>query len=345
MIARLKRLGRVCATRPVKETKPSRIIIHSVITTRQEKNMRGLSSWFLFAGLVIGSSALAQEEASRESNALILGIVPQQSASKLARLWGPILRHVSEQSGHLVRFRTAPSIPRFEQRVAQGEYDFAYMNPYHYTVFHRNPGYVAFAKRKNQKIKGIIVIHRDSEIQKMEDLAHQTLAVPSPAAFAASILTRAWLAQRDIPITPRYVASHDSVYRAVAQGLIPAGGGIMRTFNNASPHVRSRLRVLWVSEGFTPHALAAHPRVPEATRQAVAQAFIDMFVTPEGKKRLLAVNFKHGLEAARDSDWDDVRALGLDLLESLIQEGEMPDANTQSSAPQTAKPVRAAPRD
>ena len=71
---------------------------------------------------------------SEAKKTLTFGVVPQQSAGKLARNWGPILKHVEKETGIVLRFATAPSIPEFERRMAQGEYDVSYMNPYHYTV-------------------------------------------------------------------------------------------------------------------------------------------------------------------------------------------------------------------
>ena len=73
--------------------------------------------------------------------------MPQQSATKLARTWVPLLRLIQERSGMALRFATAPDIPTFEQRLAAGEYDLAYMNPYHYTVFHESPGFFALPER------------------------------------------------------------------------------------------------------------------------------------------------------------------------------------------------------
>ncbi|OOZ38192.1 hypothetical protein BOW53_16320 [Solemya pervernicosa gill symbiont] len=162
---------------------------------------------------------------------LTFGVVPQQSATKLARLWGPFLKQLGELSGYEIRFRTATDIPTFEQRVSLGEYDLAYMNPYHYTVFHRSPGYMAFAKERDKQIQGIVIVHKDSPITQISDLDKQVVAFPSPGAFAASILPRAEFARSGIDVTPTYVTSHDSVYRAVAAGLKPAGGGVLRTLN------------------------------------------------------------------------------------------------------------------
>ncbi|MBA1444225.1 MAG: PhnD/SsuA/transferrin family substrate-binding protein [Chromatiales bacterium] len=93
-----------------------------------------------------------QPAMAQEPPTLTFGLVPQQSATKLARLWGPIMQYIEKKSGTRLLFKTAPNIPEFEQRCAKGEYDIAYMNPYHYTVFHRSPGYEVFARQKNKRI-------------------------------------------------------------------------------------------------------------------------------------------------------------------------------------------------
>ncbi|WP_051560204.1 phosphate/phosphite/phosphonate ABC transporter substrate-binding protein [Marinobacterium jannaschii] len=253
-----------------------------------------------------------------DAETLTLGVVPQQSAKKLARLWTPVLIYLSEKSGHQIRFATAKDIPTFEKRLANSQYDLSYMNPYHYTVFHRSPGYVAFANQKDKKIKGIMVVAKDSEVSSLQQLEGQGLAFPSPAAFAASVLPRARLNQDRISVRSRYVGSHDSVYLGVARGFFTAGGGVMRTFNNTAPEVRDKLRVLWTTDTYTPHAFAAHPRVSSETVAQVRQAMLDMTADPEGLALLKSLNFK-GFQRASNEDWDDVRSLGLDLLDGLIR--------------------------
>ena len=129
--------------------------------------------------------------------------------------------------------------------MAAGEYDIAYMNPYHYTEFSVDPGYRAFAKETNKRIQGIIVVKKDSPIQSISELSGKTLAFPAPAAFAASVLPRAYFKTNQIEISPRYVSSHDSVYLTVSKNLYPAGGGIQRTFKNMPESIREQLRILW----------------------------------------------------------------------------------------------------
>ncbi|MGD8911008.1 MAG: phosphate/phosphite/phosphonate ABC transporter substrate-binding protein [Chromatiales bacterium] len=250
--------------------------------------------------------------AETEPASISFGIVPQQSASALVRAWNPLLRYLSEQTGRRVVFRTAPDIPTFEQRLAAGEYDIAYMNPYHYTVFSRQPGYRVFAKEMNRQIKGILVARKETELQTLDQLAGQTLAFPSPAAFAASVLPRSHLTQQGISFSVKYVSSHDSVYRAVAQGLYPAGGGVMRTFNRVAPEVREQLRILWTTPGYTSHAIAAHPRLAPQLVQTIAAALFRLDSSARDGGLLAPLNMQ-GFEAAEDHQWDEVRKLDIDL--------------------------------
>lgn len=277
--------------------------------------LRKLKAIGLFAALITFTSSLSA--GSEPANTFTFGVVPQQSAGKLARNWGPILRYVEEQTGVALRFATAPSIPEFERRMAQGEYDISYMNPYHYTVFNKAPGYQAFAKARGKQIKGIVVVHKDSPIKDLSELDGSVMAFPAPAAFAASVLPRAHLATENIDIDPKYVKSHDSVYMSVARGLYPAGGGIIRTLNSVDPSIRDQLRILWTTNPYTSHALGAHPRVPAESVTMIRDALVSLEHSDEGREMLKALAWK-GVEPADDARWNDVRDLGLDLLDMLI---------------------------
>ena len=91
---------------------------------------------------------------------------------------------------------------------------------------------------------------------------------------------------------------------------------MIRTFENMAPEIRDRLRILWTSPGYTPHAFAAHPRVPA---ESVARLLAAMEALEESAPDLLAtLNFK-GIEAADDGDWDDVRRLDIDLLDDFLK--------------------------
>jgi phosphonate transport system substrate-binding protein len=122
-----------------------------------------------------------------------------------------------------------------------------------------------------------------------------------------------------IPIESKFVASHDSVYRAVASGLQEAGGGIQRTFEAIQPEVRDALRVLSETPAYTPHAFAAHPRVPPEVVAKVAAAMSSLSADETGQRLLAPLAFK-GIAAAQNSEWNDIRVLDIHLLERYGKE-------------------------
>lgn len=267
--------------------------------------------------IVFSSSVICRADMNVKSE-YTFGIVPQQSAHDLVRLWTPLLRYLSHKSNIHLSFETAPNITEFEQRLARGEYDFAYMNPYHYTIFHEHPGYLAFAHQENKRLTGLIVTRVDSQLNLLEELEGKDIAFPAPAAFAATVIPRAMLIKKGIQHTPLYVRSHDSVYRNVAQGFVLAGGGIERTLEALEPELRDQLRVIWRSKGYAPHAFSVHPRVSESIVADIQKVLIDLKNSDEGADLLSHINFD-GIEAAENKDWDNIRAMNIKLLQYETQ--------------------------
>ena len=237
------------------------------------------------------------------------GIVPQTNGSKLSRLWSPILKFLETSTGIKLRFATSRNISTFEKRLESGKYDFVYMNPYHYVQFNKQQGYTAFAKAKKKRLKGILVTHKDSPYKTLNDLDGFEIAFPSHA-FAANLVPRAIMTKADLSYSAKYVSSHDSVYRNISKGRYPVGGGVMRTFKSTSPEFRKQLRILWTSDGYTPHAFAVHPRVPKETVSILQKALLNMDKNSLGKKLLKRIRLK-GIESGTDNEWNDVRSLNI----------------------------------
>lgn len=247
--------------------------------------------------------------------ALTFGIVPQQSATRLAQDWVPFLRELGKGLPFRLDFATAKDIPTFEACLAQGAYDVAYMNPYHYVVFHEIAAYRAFAIERGKKLNGVIVVRKDSPLRSLRDLGGQRIAFPSPAAFGASVIPRAEMTRMGISFTPVYVKSHDSVYRAVASRALVAGGGVRLTFDNIAPDLRDQMRIIYSTRDYTPHAFAAHDRVKRGSVEALRARMQAVAAEQPGLVRAIGMK---GFDAATDSDWQDIRDLGLDQSDTQI---------------------------
>lgn len=274
--------------------------------------------WWLSVLLLSSAASTAQVPPARPVM-LSLGVVPQQTPTRTVNLWSGLIEEIGRRSGYRIELKPAQDIPTFERRLAAGEFDLAYLNPYEYTVYHRTPGYQAFAREEGQ-LQALIVVRRDSIIQKLSDLRGRSLALV-PAAFAATVLPLAHLREQGVAVTPKFVGSHESVYLSVIGGMYPAGGGVRRTFERMAPAMRAELRVLWAAPPVTPHAIAAHPRVPRAVVEQLQRVLLDLKHDTTGRGLLQELGFT-GIIAAHDKDWDDVRALHIDLLDPVLRQAK-----------------------
>ncbi|HZX30813.1 MAG TPA: phosphate/phosphite/phosphonate ABC transporter substrate-binding protein [Rhodocyclaceae bacterium] len=238
-----------------------------------------------------------------------LGVTPQFERRQLFAIWTPILKELEKRTGYSFELVLLPDIASFERGYNQGKYDFSYMNPY---LIVANPqGYIPLV-RDSAAVKGILVVAKDSSIQKVADLEGKTVAFPAPNAIGASLLIRAELARTyKVRINPSYVNSHTAVYLNVAQGLADAGGGVQKTLDEQKDAVKALLRVIHTTRAFPSHPIAAHPRVPDKAREAVQKALLDLAATPEGKTLLQEVPLARMIPAA-PKDYEPLRELGLE---------------------------------
>lgn len=279
--------------------------------------MKIIISILLF--FLVISDALPQiaiAETKKSQVIISFGVGPQQSASDLAKRWVPIFQYLSEKTGYDIQFTTAKDIPTYQQQAKEGFFDILYINPYHYTLINTSAGYQAFATEKDAKLIGVVVVRKDSKYQNVTDLNGQNLAFPSPNAVTATAMPLAYFKEKNVSVIPNYVVSMDSVYRAVAKGLYPAGGGEQRTFNSLDPEIRSQLRILWSAEPFPAFIFAAHPRIPKDVVKRVQAAMLEMDKDPKGMELLKVINFK-GIISAKDSDYDGIRKLNLNIPDAL----------------------------
>ena len=234
-------------------------------------------------------------------------MVPQQNPTALAKGWTPILNYLSQKTGYKFEFQTAKDINSFNKRFKVGTFDIVYMNPLLYAV-DKSHAYKVFAKEKDIRLRGIIVVAKTSSYTNIKSLRNTTMAFPDPDAFAATLIPLAHLEKAGITVTLKNVMSHDSVYRAVAKGLYPAGGGVIKTLEKTDPAIQDQLRILWISPPYTPHPIAAHTRVPEEVIKKLFEAMSTMHLDSQGKILLETVKFR-GIELAEDHEYDEIRAL------------------------------------
>ncbi|MCG6969439.1 MAG: phosphate/phosphite/phosphonate ABC transporter substrate-binding protein [Gammaproteobacteria bacterium] len=240
------------------------------------------------------------------------GVVPQFDARRIKNIWQPILDAVSKQSGLQFELLGSANIPTFEKQFAAGEFDFAYMNPYHLIKAREAQNYQPLLRDIGRQLYGIIVVRKDSSIQQVTDLQGKTVAFPAPNALGAALIPRTEFGEiYKINVQPKYVRSHDSVYLNVLLGQADAGGGVQKTFNKQPQNVRDALKIIYQTRKVAPHPLAVHPRVPEAVKKKILESFLALGNSAQGRALLKEIPMNQ-IGTATMEDYDALINLGLD---------------------------------
>ena len=225
------------------------------------------------------------------ANKLTLGVVPQQSPLKLAKKWSKVTKYLEKETGIKFIFKTEKSIPTFEKKLYNGEYDIAYMNPYHFVVANHKQDYSAFT-RANKNIVGILLAKDKNTKLTKENLRGKKFLFPAPNAFAATLLTKFELRKKldfdiDKDAKVLYVNSHDSVYKGISRNVGLVGGGIVRTYNNfKDKNDKEKINIIYKTNKYPSHPIASHPRVNKEIVTKIQNAFLNM---PEDIKKTLSI--------------------------------------------------------
>jgi phosphonate transport system substrate-binding protein len=173
-------------------------------------------------------------------------------------------------------------------------------------------GYLPLVRDKDP-LAGILVARKDSGLHSVRDLQRKEIVFPSPNAFAAALYMRALLAEREqVRFTPRYVKTHSNVYRTVLLGKAVAGGGVNKTFQLEPQELRDQLVIIYETPGAAPHPIAAHPRVPEKARAAVAKAILEMGRNQAEKQLLAVIQMPDPRATDYEKDYRPLENLGLE---------------------------------
>lgn len=266
----------------------------------------------LFRSLValLAAAVAAVAAPARAEEAYEFGVLPQVATAKVAEQWVPFLDRLSEMSGVKLKFVTAPTISDFGTRAAAGSYAFYYHNTLAYVQ--QDDKYVAFAREVGARTKGVLVVAKDSRLSKLSDLKDATIAIPSAGSFGAAVLPLFAIQQegrldlqKDVKVV--VAGSHEAGYQAVLQGKAVASGGLTRTFELLPEADRAKLKIFFTTKDYSPLPFAARKDVPADVVAKVQKALVAFGKDPANAPILEALNMKKGFEAAKPSDWDDVR--------------------------------------
>lgn len=274
------------------------------------KGQRWVGIGLFLLALQLGSWA---DRLHADEQVYTLAIVPQYTPLLIHRNWQPVLTRLQRETGLKFRLKTYSNFRQFLTALRSGEPDFTYLAPYHLVLARREQGYQPLLRDDSKQLVGLLMVSKDSPLKSVHELDGQVIAFPSPNAFAASLYMRSWLRNKvGINFTPRYVGTHDNVYRHIVSGQVRAGSGVNSTLASQPEGLKRRLRVLYEVPGVVAHPFAAHPRVPKSLQDRVQALFLEWAKDANGRQMLAAVQMLKPVKADYRRDYAQLETIGLE---------------------------------
>lgn len=240
---------------------------------------------------------------------------PLYNPQKLSEIFQPLVDYLNHQvPAANIQLETSRDYQAFEKKFRAREAEFLMPNPWQ-TLEAEKVGYHVISMWGNAAdFKGIFIVRKDTAIKIPADLKGKVVSYPSPTALAAAIMPQYFLHQNGIDINKdiqnSYVGSQESSIMNVYLGQSVAGATWpppWRLFQKNHPAEAEKLKVMWETPSLINNSVMAREDVPEAIRQGVRQALLDLPKSAEGKKILAGMETARFV-AANDASYEVVRA-------------------------------------
>ena len=241
------------------------------------------------------------------------GIVPLHNAIQLFETYEPLVDEInSHVSALTVKLETARDYPNYERKVRDRKLHFVMLNP-HLVIPAEEHGYEIIG-RTGDKVRGLIVIRKDSNIQRVRDLKSASISFGARTDLPGTMMTKVFLKQSGLDVDkkakPKYVGSQESALMNVYFGLSAAGcvsDSTWNVFQSARPDLAQSLLVRWETEPLLGLGILARDDVPHEHVRAVARVLFELNASVRGRKILEAIkvsSFKPADSGTYDGLWE-----------------------------------------
>lgn len=197
----------------------------------------------LAALLLLPLIAWAAPSSSAASGTFRIGVAPHSSARVILEMYQPLREYLSRELKQPVEIVTAPDFTEFARRAVAQQYDIAITTGHQARLLQTDARYLPLLTYQSD-FKSVVVVEAVSPYQKPQDLAGGTVFGLSPSSLV-TLWGQHWLTRNSVPDTTlRYVSASDSVSQLLLKGEGRAGFMSLANYQNLSPVVRDRLRVL-----------------------------------------------------------------------------------------------------
>ena len=285
--------------------------------------LRTLILAIMFSPAILSPASASEPE---QSAVLELGVAPFLPARTLVQNYQPMRAYLEQHLKQPVLFVMAPDYKTFYERTQRREY------PVIITV--ANAAYLAYAEsgyvpmlRPVIDTRPVLVVPKNSNLTRMQNLRGKTVALPDPLAIIAmqgvQMLRETGLNPGN-DITLRHLPDHSTAVNHVIAGETAAAIVSDRALLQMPAATQEGVRVIQAWEkGAAPGVVyLANPALPPQRVAQLTQAILK-FVreTPEGREFIMKLGYG-GLVPATKQDLEPLASYGELLKEKVVRSNE-----------------------
>jgi len=226
--------------------------------------------------------------------------------------------------GFTLKMESAQTPDTYDAKLRARVFDFAIVDPYQVLIA-ENLGYTVIARTgKPDRISGVIVTARQSDIHYLSDLRGRNIAFTNTTALAATLLNEYGLLESGFDVRKRamvlYTHSPETSLLNVSMRRVDAAAVSLADwegFQHDNPALAGELTVLWRSDDLSGPAVMASGSVPLAHVRSLQTALVQLGANDKGRNVLQRAGisrFEPGDSVSYDDVWDFLqryrRALG-----------------------------------
>ncbi len=280
------------------------------------------------AVFVIGGVAHAAD--CENPDVLRYSIIPTQDTVRELSLYKPVLDLLSKNTGKKIEFYMPTSYASVVQALLGKWVDIATLGPESYVIAHKkDPSIEVFAtyyKKKNgiqeagPGYKATLITKKGTKFTSIESLKDSLLLLVDPASTSGALIPKALFTKViNMPLDKyfsriAYSGGHDLSAIAVDQGKADAAFVATHRFMNTVEAGKVKVddfNYLWTSPLIPQDPFVYRSALCPDLREKIAQSFLDLDKTPEGRKYLDNVHAEKFVPM-KDSDYDIVRQAAAD---------------------------------
>lgn len=244
----------------------------------------------------------------------IFAVHPLHNPKRLFEVYQPLVRLINEAAEPAFRLKLEASrnYTDFENKLYAGKFHFALPNPYQ-TLVSGDHAYRVVAKMgDDHRFRGIIVVRKDSKIERVADLRGASISFPAPTALAGTMMPKFHLHSlgldlRDVEL--RYVGSQESAIMNVYLGKTRAAATWpppWELLSQRRPEVARELTVKWETDSLVNNGVVVRNDVPEAHWRAAIDVLLNLHTHDAGRRVLERMDLSR-FEPAESATYEPVR--------------------------------------